>query len=67
MRLTSDLQRLAAILPVCLVAVCSLLVAPCPPAHAEQQRKIHRIGYLSVRNPAVESSRAAAIRSALRD
>jgi putative ABC transport system substrate-binding protein len=67
LRLTSDLQRLAAILPVCLVAVCSLLVAPCPPAHAEQQRKIHRIGYLSVRNPAVESSRAAAIRSALRD
>lgn len=39
----------------------------CIPMVKAQQKKVHRIGYLSVRDPAVESSRAAAIRSALRE
>ncbi|HXV83664.1 MAG TPA: ABC transporter substrate-binding protein [Candidatus Binatia bacterium] len=49
------------------LALCSMLLAPCFPAQAQQTGKIYRIGYLSPLNPARESSRAAIIRLALRD
>jgi hypothetical protein len=48
------------------VLLCSLLLAPCFPAAAQQPKKIHRIGYLSSRDEAGESTRAGAIRLALR-
>jgi putative ABC transport system substrate-binding protein len=34
---------------ICYFALCSLLFAPCFPAHAQQSKKVYRIGYLSMR------------------
>jgi putative ABC transport system substrate-binding protein len=44
-----------------------MLLAPCSVAEAQQPKKIHRIGYLSPNNPALESTRSEAIRQALRE
>ena len=38
-----------------------------PPAEAQQPKNVPRIGYLSSRNPASESTRSEAIRLALRE
>ncbi len=48
-------------------ALYSLLLAPSFPAHAQQLQKVLRIGYLSSVDPASESTRAEAIRLALRE
>jgi putative ABC transport system substrate-binding protein len=48
------------------LALCALLFAHSFPAHAQQPKKIPRIGYLSNTDPARESARAEAIRLALR-
>ena len=48
------------------VALCAMLFALSLPAHAQQAKKIHRIGYLSSTDPANEFPRAEAIRLALR-
>jgi putative ABC transport system substrate-binding protein len=51
---------------IILLALCSLLFAPCSAAQAQQPKKVPRIGYLSANDPASESARAEAIRLALR-
>jgi putative tryptophan/tyrosine transport system substrate-binding protein len=48
-------------------ALCSLLLAPCSSAQAQQPKKLPRLGYLSSTNPASESTRSEAIRLALRE
>ncbi len=49
------------------IALCALLFALCLPVHAQQAGKVYRIGYLSPLNPVTESTRAEAIRQALRE
>ena len=49
------------------LALCSLLLAPCLPADAQQPKKVARLGYLSNTDSATDSSRAEGIRLALRD
>ena len=49
------------------LALCVLLVAFGSPAEAQQAKKVPRIGYLSSRDLANDSSRSEAIRRALRD
>jgi len=48
-------------------AFCSMLLALPFPARAQQPKKVPRIGYLSDFEPATESTRAEAIRAALRE
>ena len=48
-------------------ALCSLLLAPCSSAQAQQPKKVPRIGYLAPVDPASDSTRAEAIRLALRE
>jgi hypothetical protein len=48
-------------------ALCSMLLAPCSAAEAQQPNKVPRIGYLSDSNPARESARSKAIGLALRE
>jgi len=48
-------------------ALCALLFALSLPAQAQQPKKVPRIGYLSNSEPARESTRAEAIRLALRE
>src|SRR5262245_31497374 len=48
-------------------AFCAMLFAFCFAAHAQQPKKVPRIGYLSSQDPAYESARAEGIRQALRD
>jgi putative ABC transport system substrate-binding protein len=48
-------------------ALCSLLLAPCSSVAAQQPKKVPRIGYLSLGNPASEFARAEAIRLSLRE
>ena len=50
-----------------LLALSSLLLAPCFPAEAQQPKKVPRIGYLSALDPASESFRSEPIRQALRE
>src|SRR6476659_2539060 len=45
----------------------SLLLAPCSSVHAQQPKKIFRLGYLSDSNSRRESPRAEAIRQTLRE
>src|SRR6266550_1953185 len=52
---------------IILFALCFLLLAPCFPAAAQQQKKVPRIGYLAAQDPAFESTRSDAIRLALRE
>ena len=47
--------------------LCCLLLAPCSSVQAQQPKQVYRIGYLSITDPATESSRIAAIRLALRE
>jgi putative ABC transport system substrate-binding protein len=49
------------------LALCAMLFALCASAHAQQPKKIYRIGYLSSQDPVRESARSEAIRQALRD
>ena len=49
------------------LTLCAMLFALCPSAEAQQPKKVTRIGYLSNTDPAVESTRAEAIRLALRE
>src|SRR5262249_27680839 len=49
------------------VALGALLFGLCLPAMAQQPKKVPRIGYLSQLDPATESTRAGAIRLALRE
>src|SRR5207344_3591757 len=53
-----------AVVPSILVAV--VLLAVGVTAEAQQPKKVHRIGYLSPRDAATESTRSEAIRLALR-
>src|SRR5215470_5797337 len=48
-------------------ALTALLLALCASAEAQQAKKVPRIGYLSSSDPATESTRAEAIRLALRE
>jgi putative ABC transport system substrate-binding protein len=50
---------------IILLALCSLLFAPCSAVDAQQPRKVPRIGYLSSSDPATESTRSEPIRRAL--
>ena len=50
-----------------ILALCSLLLAPCSAVEAQQPKKIPRIGYISNTNRASESARAEGIRLALRE
>ena len=49
------------------VALCAMLFAALRVAEAQQPKKVPRIGYLSIRDPAPESARTEAIRLALRE
>jgi len=51
---------------ICLT-ICAMLFAPCGSTEAQQPNKVPRIGYLSLQDPATESTRAEAIRLALRE
>jgi putative ABC transport system substrate-binding protein len=52
---------------ITVLTLCGLLLALCSSAEAQQPKKVPRIGYLSSLDPARESSRAQAIRLALRE
>jgi putative tryptophan/tyrosine transport system substrate-binding protein len=52
---------------IILLALCSLLLAPCSAVEAQRAGKVPRIGYLSSSDAATESTRAEAIRLALRE
>jgi putative tryptophan/tyrosine transport system substrate-binding protein len=49
------------------IALCTILLAPCLSALAQQPKKVPRIGYLSTRDPASESPRSEAVRLGLRE
>jgi putative tryptophan/tyrosine transport system substrate-binding protein len=48
-------------------ALCALLLALCCPVEAQRPAKIHRIGYLSGFDPAIESARSEGVRLALHE
>ncbi len=52
---------------IILLALCSLLFAPCSAADAQQPKKVPRIGYLASGDLTRESARVEGIRLALRD
>ena len=52
---------------ISILTLCTLLLALCTPAEAQQPKKVARIGYLSADDAASESSRAEPIRLALRE
>jgi putative tryptophan/tyrosine transport system substrate-binding protein len=52
---------------ITVVALCAMLFALCSSAEAQQPKKIPRIGYLSALDLTGESTRAEAIRAALRE
>jgi putative ABC transport system substrate-binding protein len=52
---------------IILLALCSLLLAPCFPADAQQSKKVPRLGYLSNVDPSLESTRSEGIRLSLRE
>ena len=52
---------------VVFLALCSMLLAPCFPAQAQQAEKIPRIGYLSGSSLSVLAARIEAFRQGLRD
>ena len=47
--------------------MCAMLFALCVSAHAQQPKKVHRIGYLSNNDPATESTRAEVFQAGLRE
>jgi putative tryptophan/tyrosine transport system substrate-binding protein len=52
---------------IILLALCSLLLAPCSSVDAQQPKKVHLIGYLSPLDPPREFARSDPIRLALRE
>ena len=48
-------------------ALCAMVLALCTSAHAQQQKKLSRIGYLSSVDPINESAGAEGIRRALNE
>ena len=52
---------------ITVLALCAMLFALCVSAEAQQPKKVPRLGYLSIVDPARESTRAEAIRLALRE
>ena len=60
-------SRAAMTKKISILVLCSLLLAPCSVADAQQTKKIPRIGYLSALEPAGESARAQPIWLALRE
>jgi len=52
---------------IILLALCSLLLAPCSAVQAQQPQKIPRIGVLSVTSPATITARLDAFRQGLRE
>ena len=52
---------------ITVLPLCALLFALCVSAHAQQPKKVLRLGYLSAGNAASESARAEGIRLALRE
>ena len=52
---------------ITVLTLCAMLFALCSFADAQQPKKVPRIGYLSPRDPASESSRSETIRLALRE
>jgi putative ABC transport system substrate-binding protein len=50
-----------------LLALCSLLLAPCFPTQAQQAGKVPRIGFLATVSPSVISDRVEAFRQGLRE
>src|SRR5262245_30888361 len=52
---------------ITVLTLCAMLLALCVSAEAQQPAKVPRIGYLSARDSASESSRAETIRLALRE
>ena len=52
---------------ITVLTLCAMLLALCASAEAQQPKKVPRIGYLSARDPATESTRSEAIRLALRE
>jgi putative tryptophan/tyrosine transport system substrate-binding protein len=48
------------------LALCAMLFALWGPAEAQKAKKVFRIGYLAISDPATDSPRAEAIRLALR-
>ena len=48
------------------ILIAMVLLAVAVTAEAQQPKKVPRIGYLSVRDPATDSTRSEAIRLALR-
>jgi putative ABC transport system substrate-binding protein len=50
-----------------LLALCCILLAPCPATEAQQPTKIPRIGYLSTVSPAANVTRIEALRQGLRE
>jgi putative tryptophan/tyrosine transport system substrate-binding protein len=65
----SEVSKTLALRPLLLALslLSSLLLAPCSSAQAQQPTKIPRIGYLAAGDPATDSTRAEAIRLALRE
>jgi putative tryptophan/tyrosine transport system substrate-binding protein len=51
---------------IILLALCSVLLAPCSAVEAQRPNKVPRIGYLSSRDPVSDSARAEAVRLGLR-
>ena len=60
-------RRIAMTKKMILLALCSLLLAVCSAAEAQQPKKVHRIGYLSSGDTASDSARSQGVRLALRD
>jgi putative ABC transport system substrate-binding protein len=52
---------------ITVLLLCAMLLALCVSAEAQQPKKVPRIGYLSSRDPATESTGSEAIRLALRE
>ena len=52
---------------ITILTLCAMLFALCYSASAQQPKEVRRIGYLSVSDPATESTRSEAIRLALRE
>src|SRR5687767_15144714 len=50
-----------------LLALCCMLLAPCPVTEARQPTKIPRIGYLSTVSPAANVTRIEGLRQGLRE
>jgi len=52
---------------ITVLTLCALLFTLCFSAHAQEPKKIARIGFLSAVDPAVESTRSELFRQALRE